>query len=177
MAKHYHEVSAYLLHDCITSCFYHYLDSYSVNLTLSIFLQRTIYIPQPTWGNHTKVFTLAGLSVKSYRYYDPATRGLNFQGLKQLNVSPPTVSSSSICILISTVVIMSLNCLWFFPLSTGLLEDLRSAPAGAIVLLHACAHNPTGVDPTLEQWEQIRQVVRSRGLLPFFDSAYQVGRV
>lgn len=97
--------------------------------------------------------------------------------LSQLNVSPPTVSSSSICILISTVVIMSLNCLWFFPLSTGLLEDLRSAPAGAIVLLHACAHNPTGVDPTLEQWEQIRQVVRSRGLLPFFDSAYQVGRV
>ncbi|RXH72649.1 hypothetical protein DVH24_012333 [Malus domestica] len=96
--------------------------------------ERTIYIPLPTWGNHTKVFTLAGLTVKSYRYYDPATRGLNFQGL---------------------------------------LEDLSSAPAGAIVLLHACAHNPTGVDPTLEQWEQIRQLVRSRGLLPFFDSAYQ----
>lgn len=45
-----------------------------------ISLQRTIYIPQPTWGNHTKVFTLSGLSVKTYRYYDPATRGLNFQG-------------------------------------------------------------------------------------------------
>jgi hypothetical protein len=45
-------------------------------------LQRTIYIPQPTWGNHPKIFTLAGLSVKTYRYYDPATRGLNFQGLK-----------------------------------------------------------------------------------------------
>lgn len=43
-------------------------------------LQRTIYIPQPTWGNHPKVFTLAGLSVKTFRYYDPVTRGLNFQG-------------------------------------------------------------------------------------------------
>ncbi|XXG55857.1 hypothetical protein AAC387_Pa03g3424 [Persea americana] len=97
--------------------------------------QRTIYIPQPTWGNHPKVFTFAGLSVKTYRYYDPATRGLNFQGL---------------------------------------LEDLGSAEAsGAIVLLHACAHNPTGVDPTLDQWEQIRQLMRSKALLPFFDSAYQ----
>ncbi|XP_044463926.1 aspartate aminotransferase, cytoplasmic [Mangifera indica] len=96
--------------------------------------QCTIYIPQPTWGNHPKVFTLAGLSVKTYRYYDPATRGLNFQGL---------------------------------------LEDLGSAPAGAIVLLHACAHNPTGVDPTLQQWEQIRHLIRSKKLLPFFDSAYQ----
>lgn len=59
---------------------------------------------------------------------------------------------------------------------TGLLEDLGAAPSGAIVLLHACAHNPTGVDPTPEQWEQIRQLMRSKSLLPFFDSAYQVTR-
>ncbi|KAL2929149.1 Aspartate aminotransferase cytoplasmic [Bienertia sinuspersici] len=97
-------------------------------------LRRTIYIPQPTWGNHPKVFTLGGLNVKSYRYYDPATRGLDLQGL---------------------------------------LEDLNAADSGAIVLLHACAHNPTGVDPTREQWEQIRQLIRSKALLPFFDSAYQ----
>lgn len=57
---------------------------------------------------------------------------------------------------------------------TGLLEDLGAAPAGSIVLLHACAHNPTGVDPTPEQWEQIRQLIRSKAHLPFFDSAYQV---
>jgi aspartate aminotransferase, cytoplasmic len=56
----------------------------------------------------------------------------------------------------------------------GLVEDLSAAPEGSIVLLHACAHNPTGVDPTPEQWEQIRQLVRSKSLLPFFDSAYQV---
>jgi aspartate/tyrosine/aromatic aminotransferase len=72
--------------------------------------------------------------------------------------------------------------LWFFLMLcitllwlTGLLEDLGSAPSGAIVLLHACAHNPTGVDPTIQQWEQIRQLMRSKALLPFFDSAYQVG--
>lgn len=55
-----------------------------------------------------------------------------------------------------------------------MLEDLGAAPSGAIVVLQACAHNPTGTDPTLEQWEQIRQIVRSKGLLPFFDNAYQV---
>lgn len=59
-------------------------------------------------------------------------------------------------------------------LKTGMLEDLCAIPSGAIVVLQACAHNPTGVDPTFEQWEQIRKIVRSRGLLPFFDSAYQV---
>ncbi|KAG2279618.1 hypothetical protein Bca52824_050838 [Brassica carinata] len=98
--------------------------------------RRTIYITQPTWANHPKISTLeqAGLSVKTYHYYDPSTRGLNFQGL---------------------------------------LEDIGDAPPGSIVLLHACAHNPTGVDPTLEQWEQIRKLMRSKGLMPFFDSAYQ----
>jgi aspartate/tyrosine/aromatic aminotransferase len=54
------------------------------------------------------------------------------------------------------------------------LSDLGSAPAGAVVVLHACAHNPTGVDPTPEQWQGILKVVQERRLLPFFDSAYQV---
>lgn len=57
---------------------------------------------------------------------------------------------------------------------TGLQQDLSAATSGSIVLLHACAHNPTGVDPTLDQWEHIRKLMRSKGLLPFFDSAYQV---
>ena len=56
------------------------------------------------------------------------------------------------------------------------MEDLKSAPQGAVVLLHACAHNPTGVDPSPQQWEGIRSVVQQRQLLPFFDSAYQVGK-
>ena len=56
----------------------------------------------------------------------------------------------------------------------GMMEDLKSAPQGAVVLLHACAHNPTGVDPSPQQWEGIRSVIQQRQLLPFFDSAYQV---
>lgn len=55
----------------------------------------------------------------------------------------------------------------------GMLEDLSNATAGSIVLLHTCAHNPTGVDPTLDQWKRIAEVVRARGLYPFFDTAYQ----
>jgi len=55
----------------------------------------------------------------------------------------------------------------------GMIEDLKAAPDGAVILLHACAHNPTGVDPTEEQWEGIRKVIRSKQQLPFFDCAYQ----
>ncbi|XP_066255345.1 aspartate aminotransferase, cytoplasmic [Euwallacea similis] len=55
----------------------------------------------------------------------------------------------------------------------GLLEDLRNAPEGAVVILHACAHNPTGCDPTQEQWGEIAKIVREKKLFPFFDSAYQ----
>jgi aspartate/tyrosine/aromatic aminotransferase len=50
---------------------------------------------------------------------------------------------------------------------------LKAMPEGSIVLLHACAHNPTGVDPSHEQWEVIRQVMHERRLLPWFDTAYQ----
>jgi len=55
----------------------------------------------------------------------------------------------------------------------GMLEDLKAAPAGAVVVLHACAHNPTGIDPTKEQWKTIADVVEANKLVPFFDSAYQ----
>ncbi|CAG9316245.1 unnamed protein product [Blepharisma stoltei] len=55
----------------------------------------------------------------------------------------------------------------------GMLAALNEAPAGSVVLLHSCAHNPTGVDPTHEQWERIFEVILARDLLAFFDSAYQ----
>jgi aspartate aminotransferase len=54
----------------------------------------------------------------------------------------------------------------------GMLEDIAAHP-GAAVLLHACAHNPTGVDPSLEQWAQISDAVRAAAQFPIFDSAYQ----
>lgn len=55
----------------------------------------------------------------------------------------------------------------------GMLEDLHDAPKGTTVVLHMCAHNPTGVDPTPEQWSKIADVIKERELQPFFDNAYQ----
>lgn len=55
----------------------------------------------------------------------------------------------------------------------GMLQDLKNAPNRSIVLLHACAHNPTGVDPTQEQWKQISDVVKEKEMFPLFDMAYQ----
>jgi len=55
----------------------------------------------------------------------------------------------------------------------GLLEDLKNAPSKSIVLLHACAHNPTGVDPTPDEWKQIAEVMKSKEHFAFFDVAYQ----
>ncbi|KAI3387020.1 hypothetical protein SNEBB_000289 [Seison nebaliae] len=55
----------------------------------------------------------------------------------------------------------------------GMMNDLNKIPKQSVVLLHACAHNPTGVDPTKSQWKQISEVMKKRELLPFFDMAYQ----
>ena len=55
----------------------------------------------------------------------------------------------------------------------ALLEGLRHIPPGDIVVLHACCHNPTGIDPTPDQWRDIADVVHHRGLLALVDFAYQ----
>ncbi|GJQ13925.1 hypothetical protein GpartN1_g5716.t1 [Galdieria partita] len=55
----------------------------------------------------------------------------------------------------------------------GLIEDLKNIPCHSIIVLHACAHNPTGADPSEELWKQILQVVIQKHHLVFFDSAYQ----
>jgi aromatic-amino-acid transaminase len=55
----------------------------------------------------------------------------------------------------------------------ALLAALAGAPAGTVVVLHACCHNPTGYDLTLAQWEQIAATCAARGLVPFLDMAYQ----
>ncbi|GLC63912.1 aspartate transaminase aat1 [Pleodorina starrii] len=95
---------------------------------------RIVYLPNPTWGNHKSIFGKAGFQVREYRYFDAATRGLDFGGMT---------------------------------------ADLTAAPPGSVVLLHACAHNPTGVDPSREQWRQLLELTRRTRLVPFFDSAYQ----
>jgi len=55
----------------------------------------------------------------------------------------------------------------------GMLAALNGAPAGTIVVLHACCHNPTGYDITPAQWDEVVASVKARGLVPFLDMAYQ----
>eukprot|EP00195_Chlamydomonas_chlamydogama_P012234 CAMPEP_0202901686 /NCGR_PEP_ID=MMETSP1392-20130828/14399_1 /ASSEMBLY_ACC=CAM_ASM_000868 /TAXON_ID=225041 /ORGANISM="Chlamydomonas chlamydogama, Strain SAG 11-48b" /LENGTH=435 /DNA_ID=CAMNT_0049588291 /DNA_START=25 /DNA_END=1332 /DNA_ORIENTATION=+ len=93
-----------------------------------------VYIPNPTWSNHHNIWKDARVAEGIYRYYKPATRGLDLEGF---------------------------------------LEDIHKAPSGSVFLLHACAHNPTGVDPTAEQWRQISRLMLEKGHFPFFDMAYQ----
>ena len=93
-----------------------------------------VLISDPSWENHRALFTSAGFTVESYRYYDAAKRGVDFAGMQ---------------------------------------ADLNAAPAGTIVLLHACCHNPTGYDITASQWDQVIAAVKAKNLVPFLDMAYQ----
>lgn len=54
-----------------------------------------------------------------------------------------------------------------------MVADLEAAPEGSVVLLHGCAHNPTGIDPTPEQWAEIAELCKRKKHMPFFDVAYQ----
>ena len=55
----------------------------------------------------------------------------------------------------------------------GLTQDLENVEEHSIVLFHACAHNPTGVDLSHEQWQKVLEIVKKKKILPFFDMAYQ----
>lgn len=94
----------------------------------------TIWVSNPTWANHEGVFTAAGLSVKTYPYYDYENKCLDF---------------------------------------TGMLEALKRVPADDAVLIHACCHNPSGMDLNQDQWQQVAELARERGFLPVVDMAYQ----
>merc|ERR1711979_130628 len=54
-----------------------------------------------------------------------------------------------------------------------MIQLLVKIPENSMILLHACAHNPTGVDPSQEQWKELSQLVKDRKLYVFFDMAYQ----
>ncbi|KPG98801.1 amino acid aminotransferase [Pseudomonas sp. RIT-PI-r] len=55
----------------------------------------------------------------------------------------------------------------------GMLDDLNALPNGSIVILHACCHNPTGVDLTPADWNNVLEMVKAKGHVPFLDMAYQ----
>jgi aromatic-amino-acid transaminase len=73
----------------------------------------------------------------------------------------------------------TVNSYGYFNRETGRLdtlrfiEDLKKIPERSVVLLHACCHNPTGVDPTHDEWAAVIDVLAERGLVPFVDFAYQ----
>lgn len=56
---------------------------------------------------------------------------------------------------------------------SGMMAALAEAPAGDLVLLHGCCHNPSGIDPSPTEWEELAGLLSERGLVPFFDIAYQ----
>ena len=98
------------------------------------FPQSTVLTSDPSWDNHKAVFEGAGLSVKTYPYYDPTTGGVRFDEM---------------------------------------LASLKTAEKHSVVLLHACCHNPTGVDLTHAQWQALVPVLKERELIAFLDIAYQ----
>jgi aspartate/tyrosine/aromatic aminotransferase len=55
----------------------------------------------------------------------------------------------------------------------GMLEAIKNMPPGSVILLHGCCHNPTGIDPTFEQWKELSNLIKKQRLIPFFDIAYQ----
>ena len=93
-----------------------------------------VFVSNPTWSNHNNIFELTGFRMKSYRYYNSVTNGLDF---------------------------------------VGMVEDLNNAPKFAIVILQSCAHNPTGVDPNHEQWEQLADLCLEKRFNVLLDQAYQ----
>lgn len=93
-----------------------------------------VWMSEPTWANHPAIFKAAGLSLKTYPYYDAGNKTLAFDAM---------------------------------------IDALREAAPGDVVLLHGCCHNPSGMDPDPTQWERLAELAAERGFLPLFDLAYQ----
>ncbi|MEP4149373.1 MAG: amino acid aminotransferase [Halioglobus sp.] len=93
-----------------------------------------VWVSDPTWPVHLPLLGSVGLEFETYRYYEPASHGVNFDGM---------------------------------------VEDLKRAQAGDVVLLHGCCHNPCGADLSLEQWGVVAAMAEAQGFLPFVDIAYQ----
>jgi aspartate aminotransferase len=93
-----------------------------------------IWVSDPTWANHEGVFTAAGLTVKTYPYYDHDNKSLDFPGM---------------------------------------VKALKQVGAGDAVLLHACCHNPSGMDLSREQWQEVADIAKHIGFIPVIDMAYQ----
>lgn len=103
-----------------------------------IFLQRfmtqDIFIPDPTWVNHRKLFESCGLRVHCYPYRANKNGSLDL---------------------------------------SAVIEAIQHAKEGSAIVLQASCHNPTGIDPTMEEWQQLSLLMLEKKLIPVFDLAYQ----
>jgi aspartate aminotransferase len=95
---------------------------------------RQVWVADPTWVAHTGIWAAVGTPIRTYPYYDSATRSFCFDRM---------------------------------------MSALSEAHRDDVVVLQAAAHNPTGLDPTRDQWKEIAALCQARGLVPFFDCAYQ----
>ena len=102
-----------------------------------------VWISDPSWDNHRAMFEGAGVAVHSYPYYDSG----------DATAAPPR----------------SAGGVRF----DAMLDTINQLPPKSVVLLHACCHNPTGVDLSVAQWDALIPVLRQRELLPYLDLAYQ----
>jgi aspartate aminotransferase len=93
-----------------------------------------VWVSDPTWPVHLPLLGSVGLEFATYRYYEPVSHGVNFDGM---------------------------------------VEDLKRAQTGDVVLLHGCCHNPCGADLSLEQWGVVADMAEAQGFVPFVDIAYQ----
>ena len=103
-----------------------------------------VWVSDPTWDNHRSMFEGSGFVVNTYPYHDAARAG----------EAGPSGAAGGLRF-------------------DAMLATLRGLPRHSIVLLHACCHNPTGVDLTAAQWDALIPVLRERELLPYLDLAYQ----
>ncbi|WP_394129905.1 amino acid aminotransferase [Shewanella maritima] len=93
-----------------------------------------LWVSDPTWANHTGLFEAAGITVKTYPYYDYDNKSLKFDQMMQ---------------------------------------QLQQVNKDDVVLLHACCHNPSGMDLTPAQWDEVIEVTVKQGFTPLIDMAYQ----
>ncbi|MCO5556381.1 hypothetical protein L7F22_009929 [Adiantum nelumboides] len=138
------------------------------------YAHKIVYIPIPTWGNHPTIFTVAGLQI--LQLICPGSDVVGFNGPLFLARESGYEIGAALSFNLEKFPIV--NALVFEQLEeesieVRLLRDLTAAPSGVVVVLHACAHNPTGVDPTADQWKGIQKLIRGKNMLPFFDCAYQ----
>jgi aspartate aminotransferase len=102
---------------------------------------------------------------------------VGFLGVKHIHIPDPTWGNHPAVFKRAGIKEVSKYPYWYAPTRgldfDGMMAHLKACQPGDAVLLHAVAHNPTGVDPTEDQWKQIVEVCKTNKLIPLIDNAYQ----